>query len=299
MSETRVPLYKSWDDIPEGIATKTTLYRDHGMKVTKDQAVVGLKTKYNHRGKPDGFYELYDIADCEPKKKATPAQIEALEKARYMAEKLDVKCSKCGDWQFNRYGDVIKVTRKQWMNDDYDNWTCHICSNRQLAVQWATEMLMSGFLILDTETSDLDGEIIEIAIIDHTGDTLMNQRIKPAGTISAGAQRVHCISLEDLADCPSFPDVYPQIKSLIENRTVLIYNAAFDTRRLLMDCYNHKLEPIEFNAECVMLEYAAYVGEWSDYHDDYRWQPLNGGHSALSDCRATLDRIKEMAVIDG
>jgi hypothetical protein len=41
--------------------------------------------------------------------------------------------------------------------------------------------------------------------------------------------------------------------------------------------------------------YAGYYGEWSDYHGRYKWQKLNGGHSALSDCLAALDLLRDMA----
>jgi DNA polymerase-3 subunit epsilon len=45
-----------------------------------------------------------------------------------------------------------------------------------------------------------------------------------------------------------------------------------------------------------MLAYSKYVGEWNDYRKDFKWQKLQGGdHSALGDCRATLEVIKKMA----
>ncbi|MBO0792023.1 MAG: hypothetical protein J2P36_13900 [Ktedonobacteraceae bacterium] len=44
-----------------------------------------------------------------------------------------------------------------------------------------------------------------------------------------------------------------------------------------------------------MLMDAAYVGQWSEYHEDYQWQPLNGGHRALGDALAALDVLKHMA----
>ena len=45
-----------------------------------------------------------------------------------------------------------------------------------------------------------------------------------------------------------------------------------------------------------MLEYAKFVGEWNNYHGNYRWQKLEGGdHSAAGDCLATLEVIRTMA----
>ncbi|NJL65352.1 MAG: hypothetical protein HC903_30705 [Methylacidiphilales bacterium] len=51
---------------------------------------------------------------------------------------------------------------------------------------------------------------------------------------------------------------------------------------------------------CAMHYYSQYVGEWNDYHGNYKWQKLPGGdHSALGDCHATLKIIKQMAGMDG
>jgi DNA polymerase-3 subunit epsilon len=39
-----------------------------------------------------------------------------------------------------------------------------------------------------------------------------------------------------------------------------------------------------------------FVGDWNDYHDNYKWHKLRGGdHSALGDCLATLELIRQMA----
>jgi hypothetical protein len=45
----------------------------------------------------------------------------------------------------------------------------------------------------------------------------------------------------------------------------------------------------------VMEPYSQYVGDWSDYWESYRWQPLGGGHRAVGDARACLQVIKAMA----
>jgi DNA polymerase-3 subunit epsilon len=40
---------------------------------------------------------------------------------------------------------------------------------------------------------------------------------------------------------------------------------------------------------------AQWVGNWSYYHKDYRYFPLNGGHLALADCTVAFELIKLMA----
>jgi DNA polymerase-3 subunit epsilon len=78
---------------------------------------------------------------------------------------------------------------------------------------------------------------------------------------------------------------------------VVIYNAEFDTRLLDQTCQRYGLDVLTdggIKFECAMLWYAQFVGDWSDYHGGYRWQPLGGGHRALGDCQATLGVIREM-----
>jgi DNA polymerase-3 subunit epsilon len=41
--------------------------------------------------------------------------------------------------------------------------------------------------------------------------------------------------------------------------------------------------------------HAQWAGDGSDYHESYRYHPLCGGHRALEDCLAALDRIKRIA----
>ena len=87
---------------------------------------------------------------------------------------------------------------------------------------------------LDTETTGLDtnDQIIEIAIIDGTGDVLVDLRLKPSVAIAEQAEAVHGISLTDLADCPTWSGVEDDIKAALMGRKVVIYNADFDSRMM-------------------------------------------------------------------
>lgn len=287
--------YTKWEEIPEGVATKTTLSRDYGLKLAKGQQPVARKKRYDHKGKHVGYYDLYAAADAVPKNQATEAQLAALEKARYMAEQLVLICSKCRSPE-EGYREWRTVSRKVWIENDYDHYICDRCEDEAKAVVWANHILMlDDVVILDSETSDLYGEIIEIGIIDLQGNIILNQRIKPVGEIAPSAEAVHGISLAALQDEPSFPEVYDSIKAAIEQKIVVIYNAAFDRARLRDDCERHGLEMIKFGYDCAMTWYAQYCGQWSRKYNDYKYQPLNGGHSALSDCRATLEVVKIIA----
>lgn len=170
--------------------------------------------------------------------------------------------------------------------------------DRQAASEWAADMLQRpDVIILDSETTDFRGELVELSMIDLEGNTLYDQQFSPLLPIHPGAFKVHGLSAEKLAGKPAFETEYGVVKAILEAASVvLIYNAAFDTAIIANTCDVHALLPIDYRADCVMEMYSQFCGSWSEWHSSYTWQKLPGGdHSALGDCRATLDVLKRMA----
>lgn len=91
-------------------------------------------------------------------------------------------------------------------------------------------------IVLDTETTGLnprDGHrIIEVACIEMVNRRLtghhLHKYINPEREIDAGAQAVHGISLEFLADKPKFADVADEFLEFINGAQLIIHNAPFD-----------------------------------------------------------------------
>jgi len=169
-------------------------------------------------------------------------------------------------------------------------------------------------LILDTETTGLGGnaEIVEISIIDCTGAVLMDTLIKPTRPIPADATRIHGIANEMVASAPTWPMIVDQFKAIVSGRKLIIYSADYDLRIIYQTNSKHELDPVFYggewsNAECAMLAYAAFYGEWDNYREQYKWQRLGNAarqqgvviegkaHRALADCQMTLGVIKAMA----
>jgi len=98
-------------------------------------------------------------------------------------------------------------------------------------------------------------------------------------------------------NAPRFSEIYPRIYEALKWKKVLIYNAKFDINILGYCCHKFNRFPLELKArsECVMEWYAQYYGDYNDYFGDFTWQPLNGGHNAISDCLAVLDLMIQMA----
>lgn len=168
-----------------------------------------------------------------------------------------------------------------------------------------------NFVVLDTETTGLGytDEIIEIAIIDHNGKVLMDNRIEPSKPIPADAIAIHGITNEDVAGCPRFSDLLTLIKGHLAGKDVIVYNANYDRKLLHQSAEQAGLEKTNWKAfsnwSCAMLAFAPIFGEWNDYRGNYKWQRLstaagyynievNAAHSALGDCLMTLAVINAM-----
>jgi DNA polymerase III subunit epsilon len=157
---------------------------------------------------------------------------------------------------------------------------------------WAQEMITPGAaVIVDVETTDLDGAVIEVAVIDaSSGDVLLDTLVDSGPVrIAPEAAAVHGISALDLLYAPQWCDVARQMCAAVSGRVILAYNADFDHGRITADCRR-------VNVVC-------------DMTDRGRWQcvmaarsvatgtrlRLAGGHRALSDVHATRSVLLGLA----
>jgi DNA polymerase III epsilon subunit-like protein len=96
------------------------------------------------------------------------------------------------------------------------------------------------------------------------------------------------------ASAPSLSDLLPAIRDAIAGCRVVIYNKQFDVQFLPTDTFYGAID-----IACCMLRYAEHVGQWNDFHQNFRWHKLveaaehvghrwNGAaHRALADTLAT------------
>ncbi|GGR31281.1 3'-5' exonuclease [Deinococcus ruber] len=181
--------------------------------------------------------------------------------------------------------------------------------------RWAA---LPNLAVLDTETTGLHGEVIELAIVDGSGAVLFDERIRPTCPIEPGAQAIHGITDADLADLPGIAHHWPRLRSILAERHVLIYNRDFDVYRLLHSLHmgvphwdpqaEHTQGFGHFHrtSECVMRAYAASKGyrRWVKLVTACRDErietaDLDAAHSALGDALRTLRLIQAVAGKDG
>lgn len=91
-------------------------------------------------------------------------------------------------------------------------------------------------IVLDTETTGLDANrghrLIELGCVEllerRVSGSHFHRYLNPERDIDAGAQAVHGISIEFLADKPRFADVVEEFLAYIKGAELIIHNAAFD-----------------------------------------------------------------------
>lgn len=94
--------------------------------------------------------------------------------------------------------------------------------------------------VVDTETTGLDpatSHIVEVAVVvvDELGGdgdpyVALSTRVRPPVPIPADATKVHGISDADVADAPTWVEVWPRIRELLVGRMPCAFNAPFDFR---------------------------------------------------------------------
>ena len=99
-------------------------------------------------------------------------------------------------------------------------------------------------IVLDTETTGLEyrlgDRVIEIGCVELAGRRLSGRRfhkyLNPEREIDPGAQAVHGLTNEFLADKPKFAEVAAELLDFVQGAELVIHNAAFD-----MGFLNHEL----------------------------------------------------------
>ena len=168
----------------------------------------------------------------------------------------------------------VKVTRRL-------RHTVHVAKMRR----WAQSRLrLQDAVILDTETTDLFGQVVQVSIIDLTGQVLLSTLVRPTTVVSPEATAVHGIREEDLQDAPSLSAIAAQLLAATRGRQLLAYNAPYDRQVLTADLRAIGVDPAHLgdreNWVCLMRARSLVEGRG--------WVALGGPHHALGDCLAAL-----------
>ena len=273
----------------------------------------GLKPR--DRRKRDGYIvtefhdgvSLYDIREALPRRGETERQ-RAARLAAWPRIQEKYKCEHCGygpesltdiKYEMFKVGLCLGCKERLEWQAEQAALDAQLAGDRRDVCEWAYGLLRrSDWALIDTETISLTGVVCEIAVIAGDGSLLFHSLVNPECPVSDDARDIHGISDEELKASPTLPEVWPQLQEALRDRPTLVaYNADFDRARLAQSARRYHLQDLTQEWECAMEAYAAFCGNWSDYHNDYTWVPLAGGHRAVGDALAALERVHEMAVV--
>lgn len=152
-------------------------------------------------------------------------------------------------------------------------------------------------IVFDVETTGTDrrrDQVIELCVQFgiQPGAPARAWRFKPKVAINPGAQAVHGISAEDLADCPPFRHHSHEVRRIIDNADVLVgYNIAFDIEMLQAE-YARLREPLLDLAgknivDAFRLWQQCEPRSLQDAHKRFVGSEFSAAHSASADVAAT------------
>jgi DNA polymerase-3 subunit epsilon len=158
---------------------------------------------------------------------------------------------------------------------------------------------------MDTETTGLGptDEIIEISLVDDSGAILLETLVKPTRPIPADATAIHGITNQEVQNERAWPLVWPEVRSLLFGRVVVIYNQEFDLRMLQQSHARYGLTMKErINSFDLLKLYAQYRGEWDPRRRSYRYHSLDAARRqcglALPNAhRSTADSLLTRALL--
>ncbi|NLN70691.1 MAG: 3'-5' exonuclease [Chloroflexi bacterium] len=177
-------------------------------------------------------------------------------------------------------------------------------------IQRARQVLAYNPIFLDTETTGFSPQdvIIEVGVVDLSGNTLYETLVKPPIPIPAESIAVHGIRDAMVANAPSWLEAWEGLQQVLAGRFIGTYNADFDLRMLKQTHARYWQHwPLDDQLFfCVMKLYSAFYGQVTPHGNSYRFHkleaagadsgiPLPNSHRAVDDAKITAALFNHIA----
>jgi len=160
--------------------------------------------------------------------------------------------------------------------------------------------IMIAFDVETTGKNPDTDQIVEISMCLYEAgkERALTLRVKPDISITPGAQAVHGISMEDLADAPRFPEIADQVEQFLAASNVLVgYNVRFDIRFVEAE-FKRMGRPLDLSDKLVVdplrIWQALEPRTLTDAYRRFVGGSLEDAHSAEADVQAAVKVLRGM-----
>ncbi len=154
-------------------------------------------------------------------------------------------------------------------------------------------------LIIDTETVGAGPltEIVEIAIGDTSGNILYHTLVQPIFNRLPRVSKDQRFAKAEFAAAPEWVTIWPRINTLVDQKLLIAYNAAFDRRAMAAMCARYRHTSPERGWRCAMQLVRQALGTRRSLtlREACAHCGLEGGnHRARRDVEATYQLLKSL-----
>lgn len=163
-----------------------------------------------------------------------------------------------------------------------------------------------AMLVVDTETTGLDVERARVVAVGavrlhgarlYRGATL-DRLVAPEVPIPPGSTAIHGITPDMVVDAPAFPDVFAELRAMMQGTVLLGHNIGFDVAVLQRECARFGLDWAPPASLDILLLAGALWPERADLRLESLAAALgvdvHGRHTALGDCLVTAQIFQRM-----
>lgn len=154
-------------------------------------------------------------------------------------------------------------------------------------------------LIIDTETVGTGAqlEVVEIALGDTEGKIVYHSLIHPVFNSLPRSTKQQRFDRAEFSNAPEWTDIWPLLQTLIADKLLIAYNAAFDRRALAAMCARHRHNSPERGWRCAMQFVRQTLGTRRSptLEEACAHYGLAGGnHRAQRDVEATYSLLRRL-----
>lgn len=134
--------------------------------------------------------------------------------------------------------DNKEIIAKDFTISEYENPELSVIEFNKLGLN------NTDYLIIDTETTGLqkDDEVIELALIDFSGQEIYHSMFEPQKEVHWAATKKSKLTKKKLISNPKFHDEWSKIKLLIGNKKLIAHNVDFDYQSIKQTLVRYDLD---------------------------------------------------------